>query len=251
MNYEKPGHWYETHKVSLYEVDFLNKLRVDFFFNYLQDAASNHAETLGWGFSDLIKENLTWILSRVKLEIIKYPGIGESINIETWPKGLDGLLALRDFRITDSSGNLFALAASAWLLINVKTKHPVKTDELHNRINNITLDSDYAIKDTPGKIVPSGNFSECCKRIIKYTDIDLNHHVNNAKYIEFALDCLSMEEYKRKKLKSIQVNFLNELKYGDSVSLSKVQPHSNQNYIYIQGIKNEGIKVFQSLIISE
>lgn len=48
MNYEKPGHWYETHKVSLYEVDFLNKLRVDFFFNYLQDAASNHAETLGW-----------------------------------------------------------------------------------------------------------------------------------------------------------------------------------------------------------
>jgi len=247
MYTEKPAHWNETHKVSLYEVDYHNKLRIDSFFNYLQDAASNHAETLGWGYIDLKKENLTWILSRVKLIINSYKGIGDFIKIDTWPKGVDGLLALREFRLIDENEKVFALATSAWLLVDSNIMRPVKTDEFHQRINHVYLDSEYSIKETPGKIIVPDNIEKIRERIIRYSDIDVNHHVNNAKYIEFALDCFSIEEFGKKEIKSVQVNFLSELKYGDKVTISKGQS-SNSNGTYIQGIKGDTIKVFQSVI---
>ena len=247
MNTDKPAHWNESHKVSLYKVDYLNKLRIDSFFNYLQDAASNHAETLGWGYNDLKRENLTWILSRVKLIINSYKGIGDFIKIDTWPKGVNGLLALREFRLIDEHEKVFALATSAWLLVDSNTMRPVKTNEFNKRINHVYLDSEYAIKETPGKINVPENIEKIRERIIRYTDIDVNHHVNNAKYIEFVLDCFSIEEFRTKEIKSVQVNFLSELKYGDKVTISKGQFNSS-NCSYIQGIKNDNIKVFQSFI---
>ncbi len=247
MNTEKPAHWNETHKVSLYEVDYMNKLRIDSFFNYLQDAASNHAVMMGWGYNDLIKEDLTWILSRVKLVINSYKGIGDSIRIDTWPKGVDGLLALRDFRLIDENEKIFALATSAWLLVDSNKMRPVKSDEFHKRINHVYLDSEYAIRETPGKINAPENIEIIRERIIRYTDIDVNHHVNNAKYIEFALDCFNIEEYGNKEIKSVQVIFLSELKYGDKITISKGW-FNNSNSVYIQGVKNNITKAFQLII---
>jgi medium-chain acyl-[acyl-carrier-protein] hydrolase len=250
MNTENPAHWIETIKVSLYEVDYLNKLRVDSIFNYLQDAASNHAETLGWGYNNLIKENLTWILYRVKLIINNYKGMGDTIRIDTWPKGVDGLLALRDFKLFDENENIFALASSGWLLVDSNTMRPVKSEKLYKRINHVYLDSENAIIETPGKINAPENIEKIRERIIMYTDIDVNNHVNNAKYVEFALDCFSTEEFAIKEIKSIHINFLSELKYGDKVTISKCWLN-NSNQAIIMGVKNDSNEAFQSIICWE
>jgi len=244
----KKTDWKETRKISLYEVDFFNKLRIDSTFNYLQEAASNHAIHLGWGYIDLIKNELTWILSRIKLVVYEYKNLGDMIEIETFPKGIDNLFALRDFRLRDRNQKIFALATSAWLLINVNTLRPVKSEEFYNFINYISRDSESAINGTPGKINFPGKIETIYEHRIRYTDLDLNYHVNNAKYIEFILDCFDIQNFHDREISSIQVNFLGELKYGDKVKISKGIIKEKTGDIYIEGMKNNKTKVFQSII---
>jgi acyl-ACP thioesterase len=245
---KKQTHWYQKHQISLYEVDNFNKLRLDSVFDYLQEAASNNAELLGWGYNDLIKDELTWVLSRVILDLKVYKGVGEIIEVDTWPKGIDGILALRDYRLYDANENIIGLATSAWLLVNSKTMRPVKNDIFDLRVQKINPDSENAIEDTPGKILIPEKTEFAYERKIKYSDIDVNHHVNNAKYVQFILDCFEMNEFSGKEIRNIQINFLSELKYGDNVVINKGKADDEGMNIYVEGVKNNGKKVFQSLV---
>ena len=49
----------------------------------LIDSASRHAETGGFGFQDLIKENHRWVLARLAVEMNRYPKVDEDIAVET------------------------------------------------------------------------------------------------------------------------------------------------------------------------
>lgn len=129
------NHLSQNHQVSVYEVDNFNKIRLDSLFNYLQQAASNSAETLGWGYNDMFKDNLAWILSRITLSMKTYKGIGETIEVDTWPKGIDGIFALRDFRLYNDNKNIIGLASSAWLLVDSNTMRPVKSGEFIRRVS--------------------------------------------------------------------------------------------------------------------
>ena len=50
--------WEVPFKIMAFDVDANNRLRVSRIFDYFQDAASNDAERLGFGYNDFIPKNL-------------------------------------------------------------------------------------------------------------------------------------------------------------------------------------------------
>ena len=81
------------------------------------------------------------------------------------------------------------------------------------------------------------------QRTVRYSDIDLNGHLNNTKYIEYILDMKNSSFYKKKEIVSILINYEKELMDGDVVSL-----YSNEeNPEYIIG-KVEDKNIFEVLI---
>ncbi|HZW40243.1 MAG TPA: acyl-ACP thioesterase domain-containing protein [Ignavibacteriaceae bacterium] len=209
----------EVVKVKASDADFNNRLRLTTFFNFMQDAASVHADKLNVGFADLYKNNLFWVLSWLKLEIYSYPSFDETIHIETWPKGRNRLYALRDFSFSSENGNVICKAASAWLMLNAETKR-IADAETH--LSNIPfLEGKYALNTLPGKIISNCEKKPVFKKIMNYSDVDLNKHVNNAKYIELAMDSYSEEHYKSFVLKDVEVSFQSELKLGDEIEIRK------------------------------
>jgi acyl-ACP thioesterase len=244
-------HWTEKHTVPYYQVDFKNNLRIDSIFNYLQEAASNNANSLGWGFKDLEKNNLSWVLSRAKLKIYRYISAGEEITVETWPKGMEGISAIRDFKIYDDKNNVLALATSSWLLVNYVTMRPVKNADFIESIKNSNIDNYHAITEPPGKILTPKKKEPIYERNIRYTDIDVNNHVNNVNCIRFVLDCFEMNDGVHNNITSFQINFLSELKYGDIVQLFRGNSIENDHKVYIEGVKNNNQLAFQSEISME
>jgi medium-chain acyl-[acyl-carrier-protein] hydrolase len=95
-------------------------------FNFMQDAASKHAEALGVSVRRLLSENYTWLLARLKIKIASYPGINERIQLATWPSGTQQLFALRDFELRNENDQVIAAAVSAWLVIDVQRRRPVR-----------------------------------------------------------------------------------------------------------------------------
>ena len=120
----------ETFRVRCRETDRNGLLKLSSWFDFLQEAAANHAARLGVGLEALSERGLLWVLSRLHLSICRYPAIGEPVTVETWPNGFRRLFAHRQFRLTGEDGGELAVASSAWLLLSAEKLRPVRLEQL-------------------------------------------------------------------------------------------------------------------------
>lgn len=99
-----------------------------------------------------------------------------------------------------------------------------------------------------GKIKPSGTPEPVYKRVIGISDIDVNGHLNNSKYVDFIVDCFSIEQYRSCRVKSIQVNYVQEALPGDTISFFRdASALAEAGLIYIEGrSEQDGRTIFTS-----
>jgi len=235
----------ETIRVKSYETDINANLKLYSFMNFAQEIAGMHADSLGFGYDNLIKDGIAWVLSRVHVKFNRLPVWKEEIAIETWHKGSDRLFGYRDFEVSDSNGEKIIIATSSWLLINTETR------KLH-RINNImeenTGDNDirHAIKEPAVRLVTPAEMEFVRTRLVSFSDVDINRHTNNAKYIEWALDCIDFELLKNLTIRDFVINFNMESMVNEEISIFiKTQIDS----IFIEGTRGS-TSIFQVLLIT-
>jgi len=77
-----------------------------------------------------------------------------------------------------------------------------------------------------------------------YTDIDVKPARDNVKYVEFALDCLPEDVFNEKTFSSMHINFLRELKLGDTIQL--FTGTAEDGTFYVEGMKPDRTQIFQS-----
>ena len=136
------------------------------------------------------------------------PKFGDTIKIKTWPKCKYKLYSMRDFIVSDLNGNILYKVSTAWLPLNIETKRITDTTNLPAKIPY--RESQIAIDEFPQKIKISSKQNLLFAKKIGYSDIDLNKHVNNTKYVEMISDCYDLEFYKNKQIKSLTVSFISE-----------------------------------------
>lgn len=211
--------WETTTKIRAFDVDANDRLKVNTILDYFQDAASNDAERLNFGYSNFVPKGLTWVLSWAKFEFIQFPKFAEEIRIQTWGKKQYKLYSLRDYLLFNSRDEVICKGTSAWLLLDSRSRRPKILPLLFPDIK--MLDSKDALPDLPQKIIPSLKTEIIYSTQIRYSDIDLNQHANNAKYIELLLDCFDKDFHKENTIKSLTAYFIAESKFGDKIQLSK------------------------------
>jgi len=233
-------------KLSVYEFDSENKLKINSLFNYIQDIAAEHAESLLVGRKNLEQWNLFWVLSWVKVKIVGYPKFGESIRIKTWPKRQYRLFSLRDLLFYNQNDEVFAKVSTAWLLVNAKSMRATSVESLPIPINYHSEED--ALTETPDKISAlSPNKQLVFEKSIKYSDIDVNKHVNNAKYVEYLFDCYSKEELEQKTIKEITLSFLSEAKFDDEISIFREKLSVTSHIFEAYNKSNEKL-IFKAII---
>lgn len=185
---------------------------------FFQEAASNHAAHLGASYEDLNKRSLFWVLSRVRAEIVRMPEWGESIVIETWPAGVEGLQFRRDFLVYDSNQQVIIRAVTGWLLVNAENLRPQRMAALGIPLNS--NEGKRSMDNFPERLNVCTS-EVCYRKKILYSEIDQNLHVNNTRYLEFAADCFDVEHYQQNTLQSFTAEFLSELHWGDEIETRK------------------------------
>ena len=226
---------YETdYSIKSYDVDLNKKLKLSRLFHCFQEAAYQHASVLNLGYQDLIKDNLFWVLARLKVNFVRLPEWNEKVKIKTWPKAAHRLFAYRDFQIFDEQQKNIIQATSSWLVVNVDTKRPVR---INRNLDNFKPEIEENALDTKlKKIQIPDNISRSEQRTVKYSDIDLNNHVNNAIYLDWLTDSLGIKIFEKHSIKSIAVNFQKETGYNDNITIFKTR---NDDRIYSLFQKND------------
>ncbi len=219
---EKRIKYKESFRIGSFDTDLNGKVKLTSICNYLQEIAGNHVDLIHQGVDELKAKHMTWVLSRLKIKIYQFPVWKDKIDIETWSIGTDGLFGNREFEISNSKGETIAIASSSWLVINTLNKRPVRpqkiaekipfnsTDRLfENNLKKLQIDEDLFPKEDI---------------LIHYSDIDINQHVNNVKYIKWIIDSCPLELLTHKEIEQLEINFLHETKLEDELKIF----HSNR-----------------------
>lgn len=208
-------------KVHSYEVDATGTLRATALAGYLQDVAGDHAVALGIGIERLMAEGHTWVLSRQRLRIDAPIRHGDVLTVETWPSGVDRIFALRDFRVRRADGAVVARAGSAWAVLDLATRRPVRPDrvlpaELHPP-------EEHVVPPATERLARLARWEEERRFSVRRHDIDLNRHVNNLTYVTWALEAAPAEAWATLRVAALDVEFLAECG-PDAFVLSRAAP---------------------------
>lgn len=199
------------HKIRSYEVDAARKLSLTALLSILQEVAGAHAGVLGAGWDVLRRQNVFWVLLRLQIEIERMPRWAEEITISTWPKERQLINYFRDFLILDADGKILIRGTSTWLIVDCNT-HRIRRD-LNFDLGPYPVDR-HAIENPVPKLPPCAcHSSPVCHRAV-YSDIDMNRHVNNAKYLQWFTDALD-RPYQDMEIKSLFVNYISQAQEGD------------------------------------
>lgn len=200
--------------IRSYEVNAGGRLSIPSIFNLLQDAASSHALKLGVSVPELLASNYTWVLSRIYLKMNHYPEWGDTIQVHTWPSGIQRVFALRDFDIRQD-GRTIGSCVSAWIIIDAANRRPLRPTSFARQLNPV--DRLHVLDHPLGKL-PALKTPQVEKRFsVRYRDLDINQHVNNVSYIEWLLECTPGILESGRCLSELEVNFLGEALHGDTV----------------------------------
>lgn len=225
--------WHERFKLRTYDVDYNNCLKISSLFNFMQEAAANSANSLGFGYDQMVDKQLFWVLSRAKIKFNSFPSLGAEIIIETWPRTIDKLYAVRDFIIYNQDQVEIARATTSWLMINGITMRPQRLNA--SPIPVAVYEEKIAILELCEKVEPGKGVEVETLNTIKigYNDIDVNQHVSNVKYVEMLFNVFPMEFFKMNQITRFEINFLNESKYNDVLAIKRekeIDPESTEYY---------------------
>jgi acyl-ACP thioesterase len=209
----------KEYRVHVYETRPDGKLNLYSLFNYLQDIASDHAVRLGFGRDDLMRDNRFWVLSRIYAEITQWPSWEDLIIVKTWPNGTDKLFALRNYDVMYPDGRHIASATSSWLILDQTTKKVQRPDSILSQYNpNLHTESSavrYASKiDSAAE---NGLISPLFR--IKVSDLDVNLHTNNVRYLEWVSDSYDLDFIMNHEPQSAEINYLAESRFDEEIAI--------------------------------
>lgn len=244
---ERMSIWEEETQVRSYDTDSTGRLKMVSLFNYFQEAAGNQAANLGIGYDVLQGAGLLWVLSRVKVKIEHLPNWGDRVTLQTWPKGHEGPLFLRDFLLRDEKKETLVAGTSGWLLLDQAHYRPHLADALPVEFKEFV--TRHALEEPLKKIRPQEALVPVYERKVLLNDLDVNNHVNNARYVEWIMDCYEPADILAKTVRSLQVNYVGEVSSGDAVKLLRSDSEAVGGVHYIEGVHStKGTKVMQALI---
>lgn len=220
--------WAKEYQLKYYEMDFRMVLKTSALMNFLQDMATINAEMLGFGYSFTYPKNYGWFLIKYHMEFDDYPQELDEIIIKTEARGLSKILAFRDFEIwSKDNKKRLGRVASNWMMIDLNTKNILplaKVVDFMPAFEKRETDLQFQKISAPQRV----DFEKIFE--IRYDDIDVNQHVNNANYIVWAFEALPYDFKSQHKLKTLDIVYKKEIAFGNNV-VSQVEQCNDNSII--------------------
>ena len=235
----------ESYLTSFSQTGVHNKLTNISFLSLMETIAGAHSGYVNYSFNELGKENKAWVLLNWKLQVYKRPTADEKITIKTWGRFFNKLFTIRDFKMYNEAGELCAIASSKWCIVDLSTgkisRIPENIDKIYHGFKD---ESVFNIKDLPKLNVPETNPTSSDTYTIRRFDLDINKHVHNLNYLNYAYELLPEDVYYGEELNNVEISFKKEIKYKDKIkSFLYVE-----NDVYTIVIKNDDESIVHAII---
>ena len=213
------------YKIKYQEVDAQKKLRLFNLENYLLEVAGTVADELGFGIQQLHPRGLTWILTRLSVEMYELPTHCQKVRFETWIESNVHMLSTRDFRIY-SGDKLIGQCKSVWAVLDLHKREivncfddPIFADCVDGEVLNMDRVRMTTIPEPTGVVAHK----------IVYSDIDYNGHCNSCRYLQSMTDAYLPDYYG--KTVRLDINYSKEAMLGEELQTCYLVTPDGVQYI--------------------
>jgi len=216
--------------VESYVCDFTEKATITVISRFLLDAASIHAQERGFGYEHILKDNVAWVLSRLSIQMEEYPGQNEDFTVETWIESVARTFTQRCFCFINQSGKVIGYARTIWAAIDLQTRRPIDIPSWRPDMLQYLEEEKPCPIEKMSKIPQLDGIESCMGYTVRYSDIDINKHINSAKYIEHAINTFDLNIFRENFIHKFEIVYLAEGIFGDKLKLYK-QTVSEDEYV--------------------
>jgi acyl-ACP thioesterase len=224
-------------KVASYLCDFNGKATLPQIGNFILQAATIHAGERGFGYEAVSRSNIAWVLSRMAIEMSEYPVHDSDLTVETWIESVSAVSTQRCFRFLDESGNVKGHARTVWAAISMETRRPIDIAAWQPSLLDY-IETGAACPVERAIKIPAirEQGAAVSVRTVRYSDVDINRHVNSIKYMEHALDLFDISMHKSRRVRKCEMAYLAESTFGDVLNFH-LQSISEAEHI-VEIVKN-------------
>lgn len=209
--------WQDPFEVEFHESDARGRLDVAALANRMQVTAWRHFWHIDERRGPLLAPGHAWIMLRMELQFHRAARCREHVVLETWPRGLEGIMAQREFRLLSASGESLMNAATSWVVMDTATgRIPRLRDQAAKWP---TLPERTFIGKIAEKLPASEALSFDSPRRVGYRALDANGHVNHVRYLDWVLDALPARRMGEDEVSRFEINFFDEARCDDEIEV--------------------------------
>jgi medium-chain acyl-[acyl-carrier-protein] hydrolase len=218
----------DKYKIHHHEANARKQATLAALLNMMQESAMQSAAELGVGVEVLAERGIAWVLSRIFIEIMDYPKVGDEILIHTFPVELGRFLTQRDYFLYLNDQN-FLKATSQWLVFNLEKRGLASIPNDFRAIPLPKFERAFEPLDTKLKAPQQVDLER--HFVVDFQHIDFNQHTNNVVYVQWIMESVPEETLWTQQIKSIDITFKGESRYNEQVSV-QTQVIDKQHFIH-------------------
>lgn len=185
-----------------------------------QEVTEHHGNSTGIGFYKLLERNHAWVITRSLYNIYRLPNAFEAIDLSTWSRGNNGLIAMRDYRMNAADGELLLTGTSYWAMIDMTSRRVVRlTDEIVGYENHDILATEHASLDKIKLPADIASEAPSLQTPATFAMLDHTRHVNNSEYIKLIFDVLHDKGFDTQRPFTLELNFNLESRLGEQLTI--------------------------------
>ena len=213
------GRYYELNcRTDSRQVDLFGQMKLSALLGALQEAAAGAMTDLELDAPRLMKKyHAVWIVNRYHLTMTAPLRWGDAFTVRTWHRGGESGSVYRDFDLI-RDGQVIGSAVSLWVMVDPDS-HKVVPARGCPEFRG-TDGGELNRKERLRRVELPEAFDDRTLREMRYSDTDMNGHINNVHYADFLCDAVHLETLGRGKFVSeFQICFLSECRAGETIAI--------------------------------
>ena len=217
------------------EVDFKDEMKVSAGLSFMEEVAGSSADELGFGYKFTKSKNCAFFVSAIRCEFLTPVYYCDAVKVVTWPLPPSHVVFEREYRFYDKNGAVAVNASSRWCLVDTNTGKilPSKTIEGqdYSTYNTARVFENVDFK-VPAFALHEGEQKYAVT--IANSEYDHNLHVNNTRYADYCMNCFSVDELKKNRVKDFTIAYVKQCKEGDTLRFYRKE--TEKDAFLVQGV---------------
>lgn len=213
---ERPQEITRTYFLSAGETDAEGCMPMARIFERVIEVATDHANILNIGYAKLIESGIGWVLTRMSVEMLRYPRINETYSLTTWIEGFNRLYSDRCFVLCDADGNEIGHIRTMWMAIDIKKRTAA---DLTQYEDDLPIGTRKCPVEMQRKLPPLTEISKENTYTFRFSDLDFNRHVNTVQYVRLLLNQWPLEFFDANEISRFDIAFHQECHFGETVEI--------------------------------